>query len=380
MNDSIKASNDKISGLFVYFGNSMDQVPGGVQICSREYFDALTTSGFSLRTVKIENDRSITSRLKRKLDSEPYNHQFNSEKAIEYLKKSIDESVEYIFLNQYLLRPLAKLIKENIDQKIVIVLLSHGLASVDYLHEIRASRNLTGKSVPGQSISSLGKQLIEETSHAQYLDHVFCLSTIEAEIEKWLGAKKTTHIPRTIHESKLDWTPIAGRLGFVGRLDHPPNKEGLILVLEELNRVRDKEIELRIVGAPLEEGVKLSEKYEFVNYLGELSEEELREDASTWSLFLHPVFYYAMGCSTKLAVAIGWEIPILTTTAGMRGYVWKEGSLPIEDMPQEFAKSAIKNSDPSLSKNIKDDVSMVKKSSPDLNVITSLIKDALSIK
>jgi len=207
---------------------------------------------------------------------------------------------------------------------------------------------------------------------------VFCLSPIESEIEKWLGAKNTTHIPRIIKEPQLSWSPVPGRLGFVGRLDHPPNKEGLILVLDELNRIKDRKIELRIIGAPSEEGEKLSGKYGFVNYLGELSDEKLREDASTWSLFLHPVFCYAMGCSTKLAVAIGWEIPILTTTAGIRGYLWKEGSLPIEDTPRQFAQSAIEKSDPAFSKNIKDEVSKVKHSSPDMDVITSLIKVALN--
>jgi len=204
MNNKLTTNKDKIAGLFVYYNNSMDKVPGGVQICSREYFNTLTHSGFSLKTLKIENDRTITNRVKRKLGPEPYCHQFNAEKAIEDLRNSIDDSVEYIFLNQYVLRPLAKIIKENINQKVKIVLLSHGLASVDYLHEIRASRNLTGNNVSGKSASYLGKQLIEETNHSLYIDHVFCLTPIECEIEKWLGAKKTTHIPRIINELQLN--------------------------------------------------------------------------------------------------------------------------------------------------------------------------------
>jgi len=99
MNDSITASKNKITGLFVYYDNSMDKVPGGVQICSREYFDALTSSGFSLKTLKIENDRTISNRVKRKLGPEPYSHQFNAEKAVEDIRNSINGSVEYIFIN-----------------------------------------------------------------------------------------------------------------------------------------------------------------------------------------------------------------------------------------------------------------------------------------
>jgi len=68
----------------------------------------------------------------------------------------------------------------------------------------------------------------------------------------------------------------------------------------------------------------------------------------------------------------------LTTTAGIRGYLWKEGSLPIKDTPELFAQSATEKSDPVFSKNIKDEVSMVKNSSPDMDVITSLIKVALN--
>lgn len=148
-------------------------------------------------------------------------------------------------------------------------------------------------------------------------------------------------------------------------------------MLEELDCIKDMELELRIIGAPSEEGKILSDKYNFVNYLGELCDDELRADASTWSLFLHPVFCYAMGCSTKLAVAIGWEIPILTTTAGIRGYIWEEGKLPIEDTPEQFAKSAIEKSEPKFSKDIKDEVTNVKNSSPDMDLIASLIKEAL---
>ena len=71
-------------------------------------------------------------------------------------------------------------------------------------------------------------------------------------------------------------------------------------------------------------------------------------------------------------------MPILTTTAGIRGYLWKEGSLPIKDTPELFAQSVIEKSDPAFSKNIKDEVSMVNNPSPDMDVITSLIKVTLN--
>lgn len=374
-NTTIEAPS--IPALFLHYDNSLDNVPGGVQLCSREYFETLTAAGFSLKTLKIENDRRMSNRVKRKLKPEPYQYNFNPDKAIADIKNALTESIQYIFLNQYVLRPLAKVIKQNLGQGIKIVVLSHGLASVDYLHEIRAVRNLSKTDVSNTEVNYLGRQIVEETSHSPYIDHVFCLAPFEVEIEKWLGAKEATHIPRTIKETSLNWHPIKGRLGFVGRLDHPPNEEGFLMVFDELKKVKGNTVELRIVGSPREEGEKLSEAYEFVNYLGELTDEELREDASTWSAFLHPVFCYAMGCSTKLAVALGWEIPIVTTTMGIRGYIWSEGNIPIADHPEQFANLAIEFSDPIKSTPIKEEITKIKNSSPMLDDVAAIIKHSL---
>lgn len=366
-----------IPALFLHYDNSLDDVTGGVQLCSREYFETLTAAGFSLKTLKIENDRRMSNRVKRKLKPEPYHYNFNPDKAIADIKNALTESVQYIFLNQHMLRPLAKVIKQNLGQGIKIVLLSHGLASVDYLHEIRAVSNLSKKDVSNTEVNDLGRQLVEETFHSPYIDHVFCLAPFEVEIEKWLGAKEATHIPRIIKESALAWQPEKGRLGFVGRLDHPPIKEGLLMVLDELKKVKGNTLELRIIGSPIEEGEKLSETYEFVNYLGELNDEELRKDASTWSAFLHPVFCYAMGCSTKLAVALGWEIPIVTTTTGIRGYVWDDGNISIADYPEQFANLAIEYSDPIKSISIKEEITKIKNSSPQIDNVASIIRNSL---
>jgi len=364
--------------LFIHYDNSLDDVSGGVQLCSKEYLRTLSEAGFSLKFLKVENDRRMSNRVKRKIKPEPYNYNFNQDKAIDDIKSSLTDSVKYIFLNQYVLRPLAKTIKENLGYGIKIVLLSHGLASVDYLHEIRATSYLSQNKVSNAEVNYLGRQLLEETSHSSYIDHVFCLAPFEVEIEKWLGAKRATHIPRTINESPLNWQPIKGRVGYVGRLDHPPNKEGLLLVLNELKKIKGNIIELRIVGSPTEEGQQLSETYEFVNYLGELNDEELREDASTWSTFINPVFCYAMGCSTKLAVALGWEIPIVTTTMGIRGYIWNEGDIPIADEAESFANLVIEYSDPAKSTAIKEEIQKTRNSSPNIADVANIIKNSLS--
>ncbi|GJM15891.1 MAG: hypothetical protein DHS20C13_12180 [Thermodesulfobacteriota bacterium] len=378
MQEKTRKSEGSTPALFIHYDNSLDDVPGGVQLCSKEYLRTLREAGFSLKFLKVENDRRMSNRVKRKIKPEPYNYNFNQEKAIADIKSSLTDSVKYIFLNQYVLRPLAKTIKENLGYGIKTVLLSHGLASVDYLHEIRATSYLSKNKVSNTEANYLGRQLLEETSHSSYIDHVFCLAPFEVEIEKWLGAKRATHIPRTINEPPLNWQPIKGRVGYVGRLDHPPNKEGLLLVLNELKKIKGNIIELRIVGSPAEEGQQLSEDYEFVNYLGELSDEELREDASTWSTCINPVFCYAMGCSTKLAVAVGWEIPIITTTMGIRGYIWNEGDVPIADEAESFANLVIEYSDPANSTPIKKEIQKTRNSSPNIVDVANIIKNSLS--
>lgn len=377
MKDETTSLGHLVPALFIHSENSLDDVPGGVQLCSKEYFNTLTEAGFSLRTLRVDNDKRMSNKLKRKLNPEPYQYNFDPDKAITDIKNALTESVQYIFLNQYVLRPLAKTIKENLGQGIKIVLLSHGLGSVDYLHEIRAGSNLSQKDIGNTEVNYLGRQLVEETSHSPYIDHVFCLAPFEVEVEKWLGARKATHIPRTIREPELTWKPVKGRLGYVGRLDHPPNKEGLLLVLEKFKNIKGNPIELRIIGSPIEEGEKLAEQYEFVNYLGELTNDELREDASTWSTFINPLFCYTMGCSTKLAVALGWEIPILTTTMGIRGYVWSEGEIPIADDAERFADLAVQYSNPDKSNAIKGEINKIRNSSPSVIDIANIIKIAL---
>jgi glycosyltransferase involved in cell wall biosynthesis len=85
-------------------------------------------------------------------------------------------------------------------------------------------------------------------------------------------------------------------------------------------------------------GNKIEAKYDFVKYTGELSDEDLNEEVSTWALLLNTVFWYSTGVTTKLAWALNRGLPIVTTTPGIRGYKWKQGFLPITETPNEMAQ------------------------------------------
>lgn len=80
-----------------------------------------------------------------------------------------------------------------------------------------------------------------------------------------------------------------------------------------------------------------SRRYPFLDYLGALSNEDLRREAATWACFAHPLFCPAKGCSTKLGVGLGWGLPIATTALGTRGYVWNRALAPVAESPTELA-------------------------------------------
>jgi hypothetical protein len=130
---------------------------------------------------------------------------------------------------------------------------------------------------------------------------------------------------------------VTHRVGFVGTLDHPPTHEGLALMLPQLAKIATPGIRVRLVGGPAHLGRLWQERFPLVEYLGQLDEDGLEREAATWACFAQPLFCYARGCSTKLATAIGWRIPVVTTPAGCRGYVWTEGGPELVDTPAGVA-------------------------------------------
>jgi hypothetical protein len=93
----------------------------------------------------------------------------------------------------------------------------------------------------------------------------------------------------------------------------------------------------------------LARRHGFVDYLGPLNDDALRAEAATWCCFVNPIFVYSKGCSTKLAVALGWGLPIATTRYGARGYLWDEGAIPLADDPTELADLVLGHTSAALS-------------------------------
>jgi len=289
-----------------------------------------------------------------------------------------DVGAAYVFLNVVDLAPLALPLRKQVGERCRIILLSHGLESADYLHTLRSAggNGPFAKATRG-GLLRLARQLVAECGQRQNIDHVFCLAPFEVEIERWLGAKSVDWLPRTILGSALGWKPDPTRLGFVGTLDHPPNREGLELFLEALQPMAPPEVRLRVIGSPSVTAAALKRRFPLLEYLGSLSDEELECEARTWSCFVHPIFCYARGCSTKLAIALGWQIPVATTPAGCRGYTWQEGNLPLAESPRELAALALKLLDENEARRAVREVTAVADSSPTLVEVAGKVRRCL---
>ena len=187
----------------------------------------------------------------------------------------------------------------------------------------------------------LGRALLDEREQRRHLDAVITLAPLDAEIEQWLGARKVFTIPRTITRDRLVLQPVDGRVGCAATLDHPPNSSGLTRLFGALDGKVPANFRLRLVGGPPACGETLVRRYGFVDYLGALDDEALRAEAATWCCFVNPIFVYSKGCSTKLAVALGWGLPIATTRYGARGYRWDERVAPLADDPTELSEHVL---------------------------------------
>lgn len=367
------SSPDNRSAVFVCTVNARAPESGGVQIYTREMLATLELAGFALTVVEYEPDRRPVTRLKRRLRPKPYANLLPPDLAGQVAQARNESRARFIFLNGVDLAPLSAALRVLLPNETQLVLLSYGLHSVDFLHTVRARDGMTATAA-----QILGSQQFAECQQRKAIDHVFCLAPFEAEIERWLGARKVDWLPRTLPPAApLPWQPDSNRIGCVSTLDHPPNWEGLVLFLCALDPIAPSSLRFRLVGGPESDGRKLAAEFSRVDYLGPLDDAALAAEAKTWSCFVHPLFCYARGCSTKLAVALGWNIPTVTTPAGARGYVWGEGSIPLAETPAALAALAIQLLETAAAAEARDRIRQVASSLPDRSDVAGKLRAAL---
>ena len=308
-------------------------VPGGVQVCTAEFVALFRAAGYDLRFHDIAQQRDLVTRGRLRWKLEAYGGYDYAAHAAAIAGAAEPGTV--VALNQMDIAPLAAHLHARAP-RLPVVVLSHGNASGDFLHESLAA----GSGVLGRLRDRwrLGSQLARESVLLRGdVDLVVCISETEEAIDRWLGARHTLMVPRTLAADPLPWQPVAGRIGVVATADHFPNRAGVEMLAEALRPVAPHALRLRLVGGGGDAGRDLQRRFPFLEYLGPLDDAALRAEAATWSLFVHPLFWHARGASMKLATAIGWGLPIATTPAGRRGYRWGEGELIEAVEPADLA-------------------------------------------
>lgn len=319
--------------------NALGEKSGGVQLCTREYISALDAAGFICETLAFDLDSRWKTKFLNKIWPGHYPRQLPPDLTERIAESRKRHESKYIFLNIGVYPELAQALRSRFGRSVKIVLLSHGLESTDHYAGVKA---LTKRLTPVtrlQEAYRLGGKLMYEGRGRVNVDGALCLSPLDAELERWLGTRNSMWVPRVICEAPLEWHPVDHRVGCVATLDHPPNLDGLRKVLLALSEIRVHNLHFRIVGSPMGVGQMLEREFDCVDYLGPLNDQLLRSECQTWCLFVHPLFNFAKGCSTKLAVALGWGLPIATTLAGARGYCWDEAILPLASTPNELAQA-----------------------------------------
>jgi glycosyltransferase involved in cell wall biosynthesis len=333
-----------MNAIFLTHKESLySEITGGVQLCSQEFHNIIQNADdISLEDYYVPFTKDIFQRMTIKCGMENYSVFDIKKETPAILSHIAKNNIGIVFINLATTVRFARPIKEKFGGSVKIILLSHGNQSCDFLHLITKPFDNPSLIKKWLDKIRLGRLIATEAEYrVNWLDGVVTLSETEKQIENWFGAKKASFLPRKLYKDFLLREPVPGRIGFVGRLDHPPNYQGIIIFLEELAK-RNHSLQIRLVGAPPSFGMKIKKLFPFIEYLGELSDKDLEKEVSGWAFFLNPVWWYSTGASTKLARAISWGLPIITTTAGMRGYEWKKGSLLVTDSPADMVAQLMK--------------------------------------
>ena len=309
------------------------EIFGGVQLCTHEFIDYFTSAGCEVKQFRVSPSIGLIKRIKIKLGVDTYDRYDIEPYYEDLLKNLVSPQLKFVCFNQLDLAFWAGRIRSQVAGHVKFLALSHGNESGDYLHTITKMKRPT----PLQ-VWKLGRLLtMESRLFESAINGVIVLSENEEAIDQWIGAKKVLYLPRLLKTKFLNWEPRPFVAGFVGTLDHLPNLLGIQYLAEELSRI-DFKGQIELIGGPEATGRALAQKFKFIKYAGAVSDHMLPDYVRRWSVFLNPVFWYSRGASTKLAQAISWGVPCLTTPAGRRGYDLKDtGIVTRDNTPACFA-------------------------------------------
>ena len=165
-----------------------------------------------------------------------------------------------------------------------------------------------------------------------YVDYVFPISDEDRlTYKEYLKEdSKLMTLPLGLTFKKIQLTKNVNkiRLLFLGRLDWPPNRDGLIWFLKEVwPQLSPKKFQLIIVGSGDSEWVKAYSECEGVIFHGFV--ENLDSIYENIDVSLIPIFY-GSGTRIKVIEAVSRRIPIVSTRMGAQG----SSLLPNEEFSQ----------------------------------------------
>lgn len=322
-----------MNALFLHDPADLDApVPGGVQLCTREFLDVVQAAADRTVLFPVHRSRRLPDRLRRRFSLRPYSLYHPAGDAAALTTVLRENAITHIFINRTeLMRYGAQL--KALNPTATIVLMSHGNQSGDDLYEIAGRHGRRNQGAAAlRATWHLGRDLVAESRERhRAVDIVAVMSDEEAVLERWLGAARVVVLPRRIEPKPLELRPVSGRVGYVGTLNHTPNLAALQDVGAALQGNLPSPFELRLVGSPETVGRELAARFPFVTYCGRLDDQALAAEASTWSLFLNPILWLSRGASMKLGTGLSWGLPVVSTRSGIRGYEWSDGDVAITD-------------------------------------------------
>lgn len=358
------------TGLFVSAAYALSDAPGGVQRCTREYLDTVQAAGLAVESLTYGIDRRPLTRLRRKLRRRPYADLIAPAFVDEVAAVIRSRKPRWVLFNQIEAAQMAPALADLRGDATHFALLSHGVDSSDYLHTVRVMS--PGRERP--HAPWLGRQILAEMEMHRHLDVVLCLSETDRVFHQWLGARSVQLVPRIVTSDPLPWHPVPGRIGTIGTLDHAPNLEGITLLCHAI-QASGAPLHLRLIGRPESRGRDLAARFSCLEYLGGLTDAAFKAEAATWGAFVNPIFCYARGCSTKLAVPLGWHLPVASTRAGARGYRWDDSIVPLAEDPRELVALAVRLASASDARAA---AAALARQSPRLADVAAIVRSALS--
>jgi hypothetical protein len=345
---------------------------GGVQWCTQDYLKTISAAGWTADVLAFDTDQRWQSKILRRIVPRPFAYQIPPAfiKLVEERCRASDSPI--VMLNNSLTMAIAPMLRERLGGRVKLVFLSHGVDSTDIINSIR----LTPETLPAVMHQPrwLGQLLLAEIRQRQAIDVAVCIAETDMVFEQWLGSERTLFLPRSVSAKPLPNRTIKGRLGTVATLNHGPNLDGIRKLAEALTV--KPELKLRLVGGPAETGARLQAEFKSIEYVGRLSDSELEAEAATWCGFVNPIFCQARGASTKVATALEWGIPVITSTTGSRGYYWDDTKLPRADTPEGLARicEQILQED---TNSLRQRAELVRQLAPDIATCAQLLKECV---